>query len=293
MPAWLEGDFAGIADLLVSAESKGFDRLDMPDHLLMSENIEVYPYAKVPPAAYRAHFYEPLTILAALAAVTSRIRLATGILIAPLRPAVLLAKQAATMDMISGGRLDLGLGVGWQKEEYDACGVPWEGRFGYMDEQVKACRALWQNAPAHFAGKHVNFDTVYALPFPLQKPGIPIWYGVAPTARNFARMAEMDAGWMPSPKEDNPEQLAEHVKNLRNAFARSGRDPATVKVQAKPRTRHHPDGTPDVAATLAQYAAFAQAGATTIYVTAHYLCADPKDYETILDRVIAVRQAIR
>jgi len=140
MPAWLEGDFAGIVDLLVTAESKGFDRLDLPDHLLMSENIEIYPYAKVPPPVYRAHFYDPLTILAALAAVTSHIRLATGLLIAPLRSAVLLAKQAATIDVTSNGRLDLGLGVGWQKEEYDACGVSWEGRFGYMDEQVKCAR---------------------------------------------------------------------------------------------------------------------------------------------------------
>jgi probable F420-dependent oxidoreductase len=292
MPAWLGGDFAGIAKLAALADGKGVDRLDLPDHLLMSENLEAYPYAHVPPAANRAYFYEPLTMLAALAAVTTRMRLASGILIAPLRSAAFLAKQAATLDLIANGRLDLGIGVGWQKEEYDASGVPWEGRFGFMDEQVRACKELWRNAPASFEGKRIRFDRLCALPFPVQSGGIPIWFGLAPTERNFARIAELGEGWMASPIEDDPVKFGACVRSLRDAFAARGRDPAGLKAQAKPRVVKKPDGRPDIDATLAQFAAFAAAGATSLYMAVHYLCPDVEDYEAVLDRLIAARDAV-
>jgi probable F420-dependent oxidoreductase len=293
MKPWLAGDFAGIARMAALADRKGVDRLDVPDHLLMSENLEAYPYAKVPPAANRANFYEPLTLLAALAGLTTRIRLATGVLIAPLRPAVFLAKQAATLDLIAKGRLDLGIGVGWQKEEYDAAGIPWEGRFGLMDEQIRACLALWTSAPAAFEGKRIRFDRVYGLPFPVQPGGIPIWFGVAPTERNFARIADLGVGWMASPLEDQPATFESHVRALRAAFQARGRDPAEARAQAKPRAVRSPDGTTDIAATLAQFPAFAAAGATSLYMAVHYLDPNERAYEATLDRLIAARDAIR
>jgi alkanesulfonate monooxygenase SsuD/methylene tetrahydromethanopterin reductase-like flavin-dependent oxidoreductase (luciferase family) len=196
------------------------------------------------------------------------------------------------LDLISGGRLDLGIGVGWQKEEYDASLVPWDGRFGHMDEQVRACKEFWRNAPASFHGDRINFDTLYSLPFPVQAGGIPIWYGVAPTERNFARIAELGDGWMPSPKEDQPAKFKEHVDALRAAFLARGRDPGSVKVQAKPRILRRPDGTPDIDATLAQYPAFAEAGATAIYVAVHNMCQSPEDYDSILDRLISVKASL-
>ena len=289
MPAWRAGDFAAIAEMAALAERKGIDRLDVPDHLLMSENLEVYPYADVPPAAARENFYEPLTILAALADRTSRIRLSTGILISPLRSAVFLAKQAATLDVISNGRLDLGIGVGWQKEEFDASGVPWEGRYAYMDEQVLACKQLWSQSPASFSGKRIAFERVYSMPLTVQAGGIPIWYGLAPTDRNFGRIAELGDGWMPSPLEHDADKLKTHIQALRAAFTARGRDPDSVKVQAKPRVIRDTNGAPDIEATLAQFDAFAAAGVTSLYMATHYLCSDKSDYEKVLERIVAHR----
>ena len=117
-------------------------------------------------------------MLAVLAGVTQRIRLSTGVVIAPLRSAVLLAKQLATLDVMSRGRVSIGLGVGWQKEEYDASGVPWEGRYTRLIEQLRVCRLLWSEAPASFRGETVSFEKIHAYPRPLQPGGVPIWLGL-------------------------------------------------------------------------------------------------------------------
>ncbi len=116
------GEWARFLDLGRAADDAGIDRVVLVDHVVMGPHTENYAWGKfpVPPDA---PWLEPLTMLSAIAAVTSRVRLATGILIAPLRPAALLAKQVATLDQLSGGRVDLGVGTGWQREEYDAEGL--------------------------------------------------------------------------------------------------------------------------------------------------------------------------
>ena len=161
----------------------------------MGENVQNYPYGRFP-APLDYPWFEPLTVLAVLAGVTERIRLSSGIVIAPLRPAVLLAKQIATLDVMSRGRVSIGLGVGWQKEEYDAAGIPWEGRNTRFFEQIEVCRLLWSEAPAAFHGKTVNFDKIYSYPRPVQAR-VPIWLGIAPTERNIERMAKVADGWIP------------------------------------------------------------------------------------------------
>ena len=115
----------------------------------MGPHTENYVWGKfpVPPDA---PWFEPLTMLTAIAAVTTRVRLATGILIAPLRPAAFLAKQVATLDQISGGRVDLGVGTGWQREEYDAQGLAFEQRGQLLDDTLAACTVLWRDTPAAF-----------------------------------------------------------------------------------------------------------------------------------------------
>ena len=134
-------------DLARAAAAAGVDRVVVVDHVVMGPNTDAYSWGKFPTPA-DAPWLEPLTVLAAMAAVTTRIRLATGILIAPLRPAVLLAKQAATLDVLSQGRLDLGVGTGWQREEYDAEGLDFAARGQLLTDTIAACRALWRDTPA-------------------------------------------------------------------------------------------------------------------------------------------------
>jgi alkanesulfonate monooxygenase SsuD/methylene tetrahydromethanopterin reductase-like flavin-dependent oxidoreductase (luciferase family) len=133
------GDPRELIDVARHAEAAGVDQINFTDHVVMSARTDRYPFGKFPlPPEYPG--FEPLTMLAAIASATSQIRLATGVLITPLRPAVLLAKIAATLDVVSGGRLDLGVGTGWQREKYEAAGIPLPLWFGMAPTQANARR---------------------------------------------------------------------------------------------------------------------------------------------------------
>ena len=179
--ARLFGDrLAAVAELGPAAEAAGIDQIAVPDHLAIGPRTDRYPYGRFPLPPDEP-WLEPLTLLAVLAGATRQIRLATGVLIAPLRPALLLAKTAATLDVLSGGRLDLGVGLGWQREEFAGAGVPFEGRAARLDDQLRACRALWSGEPVSFRSATVSFDDLICLPRPLQPGGPPLWFGVAAT----------------------------------------------------------------------------------------------------------------
>jgi len=135
-----------IVGLTRMAEDAGVDTVVVPDHLVMSDRTDRYRWGRFP-LPVDAPWLEPLTVLAAIAGATRRVRLATGILIAPLRPAALLAKTAATLDVLSRGRLDLGVGTGWQKEEFDAVQLDYGRRGRLLDDTIAACRALWGRQP--------------------------------------------------------------------------------------------------------------------------------------------------
>ena len=220
---------AGVIDAAAMADAAGIDQIAVPDHLAIGPRIDRYPYGRFPLPADEP-WLEPLVVLAAMAGATQRIRLATSVLVAPLRSALVLAKTAATLDVLSQGRLDLGVGVGWQREEFDAAGVPFEGRAARLDDQLRACRALWSGGPTSFHSPTVRFDDLSCLPRPLQPGGIPIWFGVALTPRNVERIAELGAGWLPIGSD--LDEIARGVSVLREAFARAGRDPATLGVRA-------------------------------------------------------------
>jgi alkanesulfonate monooxygenase SsuD/methylene tetrahydromethanopterin reductase-like flavin-dependent oxidoreductase (luciferase family) len=134
---WFNGNLAPAVELAAIADRAGVDMISITDHVVMGEATDKYPYGRFPsPPDYP--WFEPLTFLATVAGATRDIRLGTAVVIAPLRPAVLLAKQAATLDVLSRGRLDLGVGVGWQKEEYEATGIPFDQRYGMLEEQLRA-----------------------------------------------------------------------------------------------------------------------------------------------------------
>lgn len=282
---WFNGDFSGALEVARIADRKGIDQLNVVDHVIMSENTDKYPYGKFP-ATPAYPWYEPITVLAAMAGATERIRLSTGIVISPLRPAVLLAKQLATLDVISRGRVEIGLGTGWQKEEYDACGVPWEGRFARMWEQVSVCKTLWSKPPVSFEGKTVSFKELYSTPFPVQQH-MPFWFGVAPTQRNLERIAELGDGWLPM--ERDPAKLKEPIARLHAAFKARGRDPKTVTVRTALKPVFRPDRSADLEATLAQMPAMVEAGVNVIEFSPVVYCKGVSDLEPVFERIVALK----
>jgi probable F420-dependent oxidoreductase len=283
---WFAGDFAPVTDIVRTAESRGVDVVSLTDHVVMGENVHAYPYGRFP-APLDFPWFEPLTVLATLAGVTQRIRLSSSILIAPLRSAVLLAKQLATLDVMSRGRLTVGLGVGWQKEEYEASGIPWEGRYARFEEQLRVCRLLWNEAPATFAGQTVRFEKIHAFPRPVQPGGVPIWMGLAASERNIGRMAQFADGWIPM--EQDPVKLAPAIASIRAAVASRGRDPRAFGVRVVPRFVFRSDGTPDLEATLAQVPELVKAGATAVELFPYVFCRGPGDFEAFCNRLVALK----
>ncbi len=270
------------------AEAAGIDCFDAGDHLAFSAPEMVnYPFSGGRFSDPNEPFLEPMIMLSGIATVTSRMRLATTLLLSPLRSALLLAKQAATLDVLCEGRFDLGVGVGWQKAEYDASGAVWDARFAYLDEQIKACRVLWTQAPARFEGKLIAFEDLYARPFPRQAGGIPIWLGVKPTPRSFRRIAELGDGWLAM--EPDPEQLAAQVKTLRAEIAAHGRDPLSVKIRARPPIIRNEAGKADLEACLALVPAFVAAGACTLQFSPFAYCDGPEDFEHVVRRIAAAK----
>jgi alkanesulfonate monooxygenase SsuD/methylene tetrahydromethanopterin reductase-like flavin-dependent oxidoreductase (luciferase family) len=207
--------------------------------------------------------------------------------IAPLRPAVLLAKQLATLDVMSRGRVTIGLGIGWQKEEYDASGVPWEGRYARFDEQVKVCKLLWSSAPVSYSGATVSLERIHQWPRPAQSK-LPIWLGIAPTPRNIERIAEYGDGWIPM--EQRPEQLAVHVAAIRKAYVARGRDPAELAVRVVPRMVFGADGLAEFQAAIDAIPALVAAGATTVELFPAMYCRGPQDFDAFCERLVGLKK---
>ena len=255
------GDLASLTELARIADAAGIDQLVMPDHVVMGPHLENYPYGRFP-LPLDEPWPEPLTVLAAMAGASSRVRLGTGVLITPLRPAVLLAKTLATLDALSGGRLEVGVGTGWQAEEYQAGGLDFGRRWQLFDDGLRACRVLWRDAPAAFASPSVSFREIWCLPRPVQPGGPPLFFGVALGPRNLARIAELGAGWMPM--DSRPEALRAGIAKLREAFRAAGRSFDGFGVRAHAAYARRADKSLDLDATLASIPALVEAGATSI-----------------------------
>lgn len=282
LPRLFGDDLAAIVELGRAADAAGIDQLVLPDHLAIGPRTDRYPYGRWP-GPDDAPWLEPLTTLSAIAAVTERIRLGTGVLIAPLRPALLLAKTTATLDVLSGGRLDLGIGTGWQREEFAAAGVPFGGRTARMDDVLRACRVVWRDAPASFHSKTVSFDEILCLPRPLQPGGPPIWIGGAATAGNLARLAEYGAGWMPIGLDEAA--FRDGLARARDGFAAAGRDPASLGVRARLDPVRGANGRVDVAASLAGLPRLRERGATLASVALPAFVASAAEAPAFLERL--------
>jgi probable F420-dependent oxidoreductase len=258
--------------LAVAAEQAGVDGVSVVDHVVMGMATERYPYGRFP-GGPAAPWLDPLTVLAAISGVTERIELATAVLVAPLRPPALLAKVAATLDVLSGGRLVLGVGTGWQEEEYRALGVDFQRRHQLFDDQLAACSALWTGGPVDFDSASLRFEGIHCHPRPTREAGVPLWIGGSLTDRNLARVVRWGSGWIPAPV-DGPTEVAEGVQRLRVALAGAGRDPASVRVRVAPPAVRDAEGRVDVMASLAGAADLVEAGGTDLFVSLMGWCPD-------------------
>jgi probable F420-dependent oxidoreductase len=220
--------------------------------------------------------------------VTERVRLATGILIAPLRPPALLAKTVATLDQLSGGRVDLGVGVGWQREEYEAEGLDFARRGQLLTDGVGACRALWEATPAAFSSPTLTFDDVFCVPKPAQ-PRLPVWFGGTLNERMLRRVVELGDGWIPI-MGSTVDDIAGGATRLRKAFADAGRDPAGVSVQGAMPVVRAEGRRVDLAASVAGAPVLVEAGATDVIVHLGAVCPDAADAGPVL-RTLAERFA--
>ncbi len=214
-----------------AADACAFATLWAGEHVVMVDRSQSrYPYAQdgqiaVPPAA---DWLDPLVALSFAAAVTRRIRIATGVLLLPEHNPVLLAKQAASLDLLSGGRLTLGVGVGWSREEFAALGVPFAARGRRADEYVSAMRVLWRDDVASFQGRWVSFDAVRVNPKPVRERSIPIVVGGNSDAA-LRRVARLGDGWYGF-NLTGLEEVRERVGTLRELCQEHGRDVRELRI---------------------------------------------------------------
>ena len=218
-------------------EEFGFDTLLTGDHILVPKNISsVYPYTEGGefPGSASGESMEQITLLSYIAGQTNKIRLVTSVLIVPHRNPLIAAKSLATLDLLSGGRLVVGVGVGWMREEFQALGLPpFEERGAVTDEYIRAFKVLWTEDDPHFQGKYISFDDISFLPKPVQKPHPPIWVG-GESRPALRRTAELADGWYPLGSNPTfpmgtPEQLKAGLERLAGYAERFGRDPSTIE----------------------------------------------------------------
>jgi len=213
------------------AEAAGFESIWGGEHVILPDSIaSKYPYTadgKIP-AEPDTPIPDPLIWLAFAAAAAPTLRLGTCILIVPQRNPLVLAKELATLDRLSGGRVELGLGVGWMKEEFDALGIPWERRGARNDEYIAAMRALWAGPHAEFHGEFVDFAPVTSSPRPVQA-SIPILVG-GDTDAAINRAVRLADGYFPG--EGDVQRLGTLIARLRAAAEKADRDPHSIEINA-------------------------------------------------------------
>ncbi len=223
------GDAA--AEMAVAAEEAGFESLWTVEHVVVPSGYEsAYPYdpSGKMPGGEDVDIPDPLIWLAWVASATSTIRLATGILIVPQRNPVVLAKELATLDHLSGGRMELGIGVGWLEEEFDAIGVPFSERGSRTDDNIAAMRALWSQEKATFHGEFTSFDECISRPRPVNG-AIPVHVGghTDIAARRAGRLGD---GFFPG--RGKPQDLVRSFDLVRQTAREHDRDPDAIELTA-------------------------------------------------------------
>jgi len=253
-------------------ERCGVDRVLVSEHVAFGSDLDSYGDPATggraggrQPTGPDGHWLEPLTALTFVAAHTRRIRLGTNILLAALRPAAVLAKTAATLDVLSGGRLDLGVGVGWQRAEYDSVGATFSERGRLLDRTLEVCQRLWRETEVTFASPDLNFERIHQMPKPVQPGGVPIWVSGTVNPAVARRLVRYGSGWIPwGPDADN---IAVGISSMRTAVQSFGGDPDAFLVAAGLRLIRRADKSPDIGAMVDRIAQLAHLGVTDVQLT--------------------------
>jgi len=288
------GSWKFLLEQAQAADRAGIDRLVVSDHVVFGENLEAYSRPELggskggkQPTGPDGHWLEPLTLLSVVAGMTSRVRLGTNILIAALRRPVVLAKSLATLDVLSDGRVDLGVGVGWQKEEYEAAGLQFEGRGALLDHTLTVLQTMWREQRASFDDDRLSFDGIHMMPKPLQSGGVPIWVSGTVNARVARRIARFGSGWIPwGPAAGD---ITSGIAEMRELVEAAGGDFDGLRVVGTLAPVRGDDGTVDLAATMDPAAALVAAGVSDFQL---YLNV-PSDASAAFDLFAANVEAFR
>lgn len=272
-PVALDGFATGI-------ESAGYRHVAIFDHVLGADRASRPEWT----GAYDAEdeFHEPLITLTHIAART-QLELLTCILVLPQRQTALVAKQAATLDLLSEGRLRLGVGLGWNRVEYDALGMPFDGRAKRMEDQIGLLRALWTEHVVSWDSPHHRVDRAGINPRPAQRP-IPLWIGTLGRARApLERIGRVADGWIITGMEPD-EDLARIKDTVDRAAREAGRDPASIGFEGRVRVRPEDD----VATMPARVQAWEDAGATHVTIETRRLDLRNQHHTELLAEIAAV-----
>ena len=265
-----------VHELAQAAEARGFDSIWVPEHThIPASRRSPYPGGGELPKEY-SHTLDPFVALAAAAVVTTKLKLGTGICLLMERDTITTAKTVATLDHLSNGRVLLGLGAGWNREEAENHGTAWPSRFRKLAEQMQALRTIWGNEVATHRGEFVQFDEIWSWPKPVQRlgtaqvPGVPLILGGDSDA-TLRRIVQHGDGWLPIAR--SPERIFEGLAKLRAFAAEAGRPMSEISVSVfapPPRTVERfldigadrvvlqvpPEGRDDTLRRLDRYAAF-------------------------------------
>lgn len=281
-----------------AAEAAGVDSLWVAEHVVLGEDFTAYSdpafggrvgveFAAGPDGA----FLDPLIVLASVSAVTTRIRLMTSVLLAALRRPAVLAKACATLDVLSKGRLDLGVGIGWQRAEYVACGVDFERRGDLLDAVLETCQTLWRNDGAEVTSPALGlaFRGIHSKPWPVQAGGVPVYIAGNVHRRSIQRLLRFGSGWMvwgDSQFDPRPAIAAIHT-----AWAGAGREPHELKIFGNLHAVLASDGRCDIVKTMATVAPLAEAGITDFRFSLPLPTVEQQAAEVLADVVSGFRSA--